>query len=74
MQIYTSNAINSLGDWEFVIWNEDLSTIKFYSDSEEISAPADFPNEADIEARRVDMQTKADTGNYKSVQEIIATY
>jgi len=74
MQIYISNAINSLGNWEFGIWNEDLSTIKFYSEGQEISTPADFPNQADIEARQADMQTKADTGDYANVQEILATY
>lgn len=74
MKIHKFEAINSLGTWEYSFNNEDLSTIKFYSEGQEVSAPADFPSEADINARQADMQTKADTGNYASVQEIIATY
>jgi len=74
MQIIKTEAINSLGNWEVSIWNEDLSTIKFYSNGSEISRPTDFPSDADINARQADMQTKADTGNYNSVQAIIATY
>ncbi len=74
MEILKFHAINCLGTWEYSYNDEDLSTIKFWSEGQEVSAPADFPSEADINARQADMQTKADTGNYNSVQEIITTY
>ena len=74
MQINKVDAINSLGNWSVAIWNEDLSTIKFYNGENEISKPGDFPSNDDINARQADMQTKADSGDYKSVNEIIATY
>tara|TARA_B100000131_G_C17953949_1_gene547607 strand:+ start:154 stop:378 length:225 start_codon:yes stop_codon:yes gene_type:complete len=74
MIINKMDAINSLGNWSVALWNEDLSTTKFYNGEDEISKPSDFPSDADINARQADMQTKADTGDYKSVNEIIATY
>ena len=74
MQINKVDAINSLGNWNVAIWNQDLSTIKFYNGENEISKPGDFPSNDDINARQADMQTKADSGDYKSVNEIIATY
>tara|TARA_R100001509_G_scaffold138961_1_gene93312 strand:+ start:683 stop:913 length:231 start_codon:yes stop_codon:yes gene_type:complete len=74
MQINKADAISSLGNWEIAIWNDDLSTIKFYSNGSEISKPTDFPSDADINARQADMQTKADTGNYNNLQALKATY
>lgn len=74
MEINVIHAIYSLGDWKVAIWDNDLSTIKFYSGADEISKPSDFPSDADINARLADMQTKADTGDYLSVQAIIETY
>ena len=70
MIINKMDAINSLGNWSVALWN----TTKFYNGEDEISKPSDFPSDADINARQADMQTKADTGDYKSVNEIIATY
>ena len=74
MEINVIHAIYSLGDWKVAIWDNDLSTIKFYSGADEISKPSNFPSDANINARKADMQTKADTGNYDSIQAIIATY
>ena len=74
MQIEKIDAVMCLGDWEVSMTNDDLSTLKVLSNGNEISKPNNFPSDADINARQADMQTKADTGNYKSVQEIIATY
>jgi hypothetical protein len=74
MNIRVIEAIGSLGDWQVSIWDNDLSTIVYLSNGENIAKPSDFPSDADINARLVDMQTKADTGNYKDVREINATY
>tara|TARA_Y100001938_G_C7954858_1_gene361182 strand:+ start:173 stop:400 length:228 start_codon:yes stop_codon:yes gene_type:complete len=75
MNIFKGDAINSLGNWSYKMIEEDTNQITFYdNEGNEISKPADFPNNADINARQADMQTKADTGDYKSVQAIIATY
>ena len=75
MNIDKCNAINSLGNWNFKIIDNDLSQITHYDNNgSEISKPTDFPSDADINARQADMQTKADTGTYDSIQAIIATY
>lgn len=74
MNIKKIDAVMCLGNWEVAIWNENLSTLKVISDGNEIAKPSDFPSDADINARQADMQTKADTGNYNTVKEIIATY
>lgn len=74
MQIEKIDAVMCLGDWEVSMTNDDLSTLKVLSNGNEISKPADFPSDADINARQADMQTKADTGNYNTIKEIIATY
>ena len=75
MNILKGDAINSLGTWSYRMFEEDTNQMTFYdNEGNEISKPANFPSDADINARQADMQTKADTGNYKSVQEIIATY
>jgi len=75
MKILKGDAISSLGNWSYRMFDEDTSKMTFYdNENNEISKPSDFPSDADINARHVDMQTKADTGSYKSVQEIIATY
>ena len=74
MNVEKMNAIQCLGNWEVSIWDNDLSTIIYHSNGENIAKPSDFPSDADINARQADMQTKADTGNYKDVREINATY
>ena len=74
MNITKIDAVMCLGNWEVAIWNEDLSTLKVLSNGNEISKPTNFPSDADINARQADMQTKADTGNYNTIKEIIATY
>ena len=74
MEVSKSQAINSLGTWNFRMYNESLSEMTFYEGSNEISKPSDFPSDEDINARHIDMQTKADTGTYSSLQELIATY
>lgn len=74
MDITKAQAINSLGEWSWKMVDDNLSQMTFYNGEDEVSKPADFPSDADIDARQVDMQTKADTGDYKSVQEINATY
>jgi len=74
MNIKIIEAIISLGNWETSIWDNDLSTIVYISNGEPTTKPSDFPSDADINARQVDMQTKADTGNYADIREIYATY
>ena len=74
MNIKIIEAITSLGNWETSIWDNDLSTIVYLSNGEPTTKPSDFPSDADINARQVDMQTKADTGNYADIREIYATY
>ncbi len=75
IEILKGDAINSLGNWEYSMINQDTNQMTFYDNQGNIIAkPADFPSDADINARMADMQTKADTGDYKSVQEIMATY
>ena len=61
MQIEKIDAVMCLGDWEV-------------SNGNEISKPNNLPSDADINARQADMQTKADTGNYNTIKELIATY
>ena len=75
IEILKGHAINSLGNWSYKMIDEDTNQMTFYdNDGNEIAKPYDFPSDADISARMTDMQTKADTGNYASVQEIVATY
>jgi hypothetical protein len=75
MNIFKGDAINSLGTWNYKMFDEDTNQMTFYdNEGNEISRPTNFPSDADINARQADMQTKADTGNYNSVQAIIATY
>ena len=75
MNILKGDAINSLGTWSYRMFEEDTNQMTFYDNGgNEISKPANFPSDADINARQADMQTKADTGNYANVQAIIATY
>lgn len=74
MIITKADAINTLGNWEYSIWNDDLSTLKFYSNGNEISKPSNFPSDADINARLADIQTKADSGNYDNLKAIKETY
>ena len=74
MNIQIIEAIQCLGNWETSIWGNDLSTIVYLSNGEPTTKPSDFPSDADINARQVDMQTKADTGNYTDLKAIIASY
>lgn len=75
MEIKKFEAINSLGNWIYKMTNDNTNEMTFYNnEGNEISKPSDFPSDADINARQADMQTKADTGNYDTVQAIIATY
>lgn len=75
MNILKADAINSLGTWNYKMLDEDTNQMTFYdNEGNEISKPSNFPSDADINARQADMQTKADTGNYNSVQAIKATY
>ena len=64
-----------LGTWNYRMFDEDTKQMTFYdNEGNEISKPSNFPSDADINARQADMQTKADTGNYNTIKEIIATY
>jgi hypothetical protein len=74
MNVEKMNAIQCLGNWEVSIWDNDLSTIIYHSNGENIAKPSDFPSDADINARVADMQTKADTGNFTDMKAIIASY
>ena len=75
IEILKGDAINTLGNWKYSMFDQDTNQMTFYdNDGNEIAKPSDFPSDADISARMTDMQTKADTGDYKSVQEIMATY
>lgn len=74
MNIEKIHAIQSLGNWEVSIWDNDLSTIVYHLNGETITKPSNFPSDADINARVADMQTKADTGNFADLKAVIASY
>jgi hypothetical protein len=74
MIITKSNAISTLGNWEYSIWNNDLDTLKFYQVGVEINKPNNFPTNQEIENRRLDMQNKFDSGLYNSLEELYSSY
>jgi len=78
----TSEALHSLEieqskQWEYIMWNEDLSTIKYIeADSngygvQTDNKPSDFPADSVINARITAMHNLVDAG--KTYAEVMAT-
>ena len=65
-----SEGIDKLGSWQYSFSREDLSTIKFYDDSgNEVSKPADFPTDEQIETATAEAQTEKDTAKAQLVTD-----
>ena len=58
---FYSHAINKLGNWNYKLNGEDLSTLIFYDDNgNEITRPSDFPTNEQIETAKTEEQTRLD--------------
>ena len=69
------NSDNPELSWNVSMWNRDLSTLKLNDDDDnEIPKPASFPTDAEILARKTELETKWDAGTYNSLQELMAEY
>jgi len=75
-QAIHSLEIEQTKQWNYIMRNEDLSTIQFVKDdgtgySIPDSKPSDFPSDEQINARIAAMHTLVDSG--KTLDEVLAT-
>ena len=75
-QAIHSLEIEQTKQWNYIMWNEDLSTIQFVKDdgtgySIPDNKPSDFPSNEQINARITAMHNLVDAG--KTFDEVIAT-